>query len=87
MGYSFTNFMGDITKPIGAIAGAGTQILGAGTQAAGGLFGGILGGPGGGDGGGLLGGMLDMTGLPQLAMEGLLIFVGIEVLFKLLDKM
>jgi hypothetical protein len=75
--------MSDVTKPIGAIAGIGTQVLGAGA----GMFGGLLGGGGGGGGGGLLGGVLDMSGLPQLAMEGLLIFIGVEVLFKLLDKM
>ena len=88
MGYSFGDFVSDaITKPIGAVASAGTQIIGAGSQAAGGLFGGLLGGPAGGAGGGILGGVLDMSGLPQLAMEGLLIFVGVEVFFKILDKM
>lgn len=77
MGYSFGDFMGDITTPIRAVTGAAGGLLG------GGGGGGLL---GGGGGGGLIGGALDLTGLPQLAMKGFILFIGIEVFFKLLDK-
>lgn len=48
-------------------------------------LGSILGG-GGDDGGGLLGGALDLTGIPQLVEKVVIIYVGIELLFKLVDK-
>ena len=41
---------------------------------------------GGGGGSGLLGGVLDMTGLPQLIEKVLIMYVGMEILFKLIDK-
>lgn len=49
----------------------------------------MLGGIGGGGlfgGGGLAGGALNMTGIPQLAMQGLMIFIGVELVFKLIDR-
>lgn len=50
------------------------------------IVGNILGGGGGGDGG-ILGGLLDMTGLPQLIEEAVLLYVGLMVGMKLLDKL
>ena len=48
------------------------------------IVGDILGG--GKKSSGLAGGVMNMTGIPQMLMSGVLIFVGIEVLFKIIDK-
>lgn len=70
----------------GLLSGGGLLggIMGGGGGGGGG--GGLLGGLTGGGGGGLLGGVFNMTGIPQLLMEGLLLYIGIKVVFKLLDK-
>lgn len=84
---------GTFTKGLGKVFQAPFDIVGGAmggvTQGLGGLFGGGL--FGGGDGGlmggaGLGGGLLNMTGLPQMLMTGLIIFIGVKIVFRLIDK-
>lgn len=49
------------------------------------IVGNLLGG-GGSGGDGLLGGVLSMTGLPQLIEKIVLLYVGVEILLKLVDR-
>lgn len=49
------------------------------------IVGSLVGG-GSSSSGGIIGGALDMTGIPQLLEEGLLLYIGVTIAFKLIDK-
>lgn len=69
---------------LGNIPIVGNILGGGNNNNSGGLLGGLL---GGGGGGGLLGGLFDMTGIPQLIEEGVLLYLGVMIVMKLIDKM